>query len=88
MQRRWRSMLGWTCRLALLAKKINYEEPECGSAANFLLGVEIEGDPPGRMEVEAGGAQCRLTGGNATNSRGGREREVAALPHKVRLILV
>jgi hypothetical protein len=70
-------MLGWTCRLALLAKK-NYEEPECGSAADFLLGVEIEGDPPGRMEVEAGGAHCRLTGGNATNSRGGREREVAA----------
>ena len=58
--------------------KNNYEEPECGSAADFLLGVEIEGDPPGRMEVEAGGAQCRLTGGNATNSRGGREREVAA----------
>jgi len=30
-----------------------YEEPEsCGSAADFLLGVEMEGDPPGRMEVE------------------------------------
>jgi len=58
--------------------KNNYEEPECGIAANFLLGVEIEGDPPGRMEVEAGGAHCSLTGGNTTNSRGGREREVAA----------
>ena len=30
-----------------------YEEPKsCGSAANFLLGVEMGGDPPGRMEVE------------------------------------
>ena len=30
-----------------------YEEPEsCGSAAKFLLGVEMEGDLPGRMEVE------------------------------------
>ncbi len=30
-----------------------YEEPEsCGSAANFLLGVEMVGDLPGRMEVE------------------------------------
>ena len=30
-----------------------YEEPEsCGNAANFLLGLEMEGDPPGRMEVE------------------------------------
>jgi len=61
-----------------VAGKNNYEEPECGIAANFLLGVEIEGDLPGRMEVEAGGAHCRLTGGNTTNSRGGREREVAA----------
>jgi hypothetical protein len=30
-----------------------YEEPEsCGSAVNFLLGVEMVGDLPGRMEVE------------------------------------
>jgi len=30
-----------------------YEEPEsCGSAADFLLGMEMEGDPPGRKEVE------------------------------------
>ena len=30
-----------------------YEELEsCGSAANFLLGVEMVGDLPGRMEVE------------------------------------
>ena len=30
-----------------------YEEPEsCGSAADFLLGVEMERDPPGREEVE------------------------------------
>ncbi len=30
-----------------------YEEPEsCRSAANFLLGVEMERDPPGREEVE------------------------------------
>ena len=69
--------VGVDLSVGVVGKK-NYEEPECGSAANFLLGVEIEGDPPGRMEVEAGGAQCRLTGGNATNSRGGREREVAA----------
>jgi len=32
-----------------------YEEPEsCGSAADFLLGVEMEGDPTGRMDVEGG----------------------------------
>ena len=31
----------------------NYEEPgPCGSAANFLLGEEMEGDLPGREEVE------------------------------------
>ena len=30
-----------------------YEEPEsCGSPADFLLGVEMERDPPGREEVE------------------------------------
>ncbi len=30
-----------------------YEEPEsCGSAADFLLGVEMERDPLGREEVE------------------------------------
>ena len=30
-----------------------YEEPEsCGSAADFLLGVEMERDLPGREEVE------------------------------------
>jgi len=30
-----------------------YEESEsCGSAADFLPGVEMEGDPPVRMEVE------------------------------------
>jgi len=30
-----------------------YEESEsCGSAANFLLGIEMERDPPGREEVE------------------------------------
>ena len=30
-----------------------YEELElCGSAAKFLLGVEMVGDLPGRMEVE------------------------------------
>ena len=30
-----------------------YEEAEsCGSAANFLLGVEMERDPPGREEVK------------------------------------
>jgi hypothetical protein len=30
-----------------------YEEPEsCGSAADFLPGAEMEGDPPVRMEVE------------------------------------
>ena len=35
--------------------KKNYEEPgQRGSAAEFLLGEEIEGDPPGREEVEAG----------------------------------
>ena len=35
--------------------KKNYEEPgQRGSAADFLLGEEIEGDPPGREEVEAG----------------------------------
>ena len=33
----------------------NYEEPEsCGSAADFLLGMEMERDPPGREEVEGG----------------------------------
>ncbi len=42
-------------RLDLLVGVVckKYEEPEsCGSAANFLLGVEMEGDPPGRMKVE------------------------------------
>jgi len=35
--------------------KKKYEEPgQRGSAADFLLGEEIEGDPPGREEVEAG----------------------------------
>ncbi len=30
-----------------------YEEPEsCGSAADFLLGIEMESDLPGREEVE------------------------------------
>jgi hypothetical protein len=34
--------------------KKNYEEPgPRGSAADFLLGEEMEGDPPGREEVEA-----------------------------------
>ena len=32
----------------------NYEEPgPRGSAADFLLGEEMEGDPSGREEVEA-----------------------------------
>lgn len=32
----------------------HYEEPgPCGSAADFLLGEEMEGDPSGREEVEA-----------------------------------
>ncbi len=32
----------------------NYLEPgPRGSAADFLLGEEMEGDPPGREEVEA-----------------------------------
>ncbi len=60
-------MLGWTCRLALLAKK-KLRNRSAKALPFSLLGVEIEGDPPGRMEVEAGGAQCRLTGDNATNS--------------------
>jgi len=35
--------------------KKNYEEPEsCGSAADFLLGEEMEGDSTGKMEVEVG----------------------------------
>ena len=39
---------------SVVCKKI-YEEPgQRGSAADFLLGEEIEGDPPGREEVEAG----------------------------------
>ena len=39
------SLLGIVCK--------KYEEPEsCGSAANFLPGVEMEGYPPVRMEVE------------------------------------
>ncbi len=33
---------------------------------------------PHPARVQADGAQCRLTGGNATNSRGGREQDVAA----------
>jgi hypothetical protein len=38
--------LGWV--------KKNYEEPgPRGSAADFLLGEEMEGDPSGREEVEA-----------------------------------
>ncbi len=33
----------------------NYEEPEsCGSAADFLLGMEMEEDLLGREEVEGG----------------------------------
>ena len=35
--------------------KKNYEEPgPRGSAAHFLLGVEMEGDPPGNKNVEGG----------------------------------
>ena len=35
--------------------KKNYEEPgPRGSAAHFLLGVEMEGDPPGNENVEGG----------------------------------
>jgi hypothetical protein len=34
----------------------NYEEPgPCGSAADFLLGEEMEGDPSGREEVQRAG---------------------------------
>jgi len=43
--------VGVVLSVGIVGKK-NYEEPECGSAADFLLGVEMEGDPPGRMEVE------------------------------------
>ena len=35
----------------------NYDEPgPCRSAAHFLLGEEMEGDPPGREEMEGGAA--------------------------------
>ncbi len=61
-QRRWRRR-PWTCWLALLAKK--YEEPAlCGSAANFLLGEEMEGDSTGRMEVEAGANPLKINDSN------------------------
>ena len=41
--------VGVTLLAGVVCKK--YEEPEsCGSAANFLLGIEMEGDPPGRMD--------------------------------------
>ena len=43
-QRRRQRTLGWIK---------NYEEPgPHGSAADFLLGEEMEGDPSGREEVE------------------------------------
>ena len=38
-----------------IACQKNYEEPEsCGSAADFLLGMEMEEDLLGREEVEGG----------------------------------
>ena len=40
-----------TCRSALFAKKKYDELESCGSAADFLLGMEMERDPPGREEV-------------------------------------
>ena len=41
------------------------EEPEsCGSAANFLLGKEMEGDLTGRMEVEAGAHPLKINDSN------------------------
>jgi len=41
--------------------KKNYEEPEsCGSAADFLLGEEMERDSTGRMEVEAGAHPLKI----------------------------
>ena len=59
----WRRRM-WTRWSALLPKKI-YEEPEsCGSAANFLLGEEMEGDSTGRMEVEAGAHPLKINDSN------------------------
>ena len=43
----------------------NYEEPEsCGSAADFLLGVEMEGDTSGREEVEAAVSSLEVNDSN------------------------
>jgi hypothetical protein len=44
-----------------------YEEPEsCGSAAEFLLGEEMEGDPSGREELEA--AAMKINDSNKVNA--------------------
>jgi len=50
--RRWRASM--TCRSALFAKKKYDELESCGSAADFLLGMEMEEDLLGREEVEGG----------------------------------
>ena len=47
-----------------VGKKI-YEEPKsCGSAADFLLHEEMEGDPTGRMDVEAGTHPLKINDSN------------------------
>ncbi len=41
-------------------QKNNEELESCGSAADFLLGEEMEGDSTGRMEVEAGAHPLKI----------------------------
>ncbi len=51
----------------MLLAKNNYEEPgPRGSAANFLAGVEMEGDRLGREEVEAGAHYVIINDSNKT----------------------
>ena len=52
-QRGWRRSLGWTCRLVLFAKNMR-NRSRAEALPIFLLGVEMVGDLPGRMEVEGG----------------------------------
>ena len=56
--------MGQDLLVSVVCQKI-YEEPElCGSAADFLFGEEMEGDPPGREEVEAGAQPLKINDNN------------------------
>ncbi len=71
-RRRWRRR--WWRRSEEVAEyvgvgKKNYEEPgPHGSAGDFLLDEEMEGDPPGREVVEVGGIDVLLEINDSNNT--------------------